>query len=83
MQKKIIKSEVDPENQNQVYKSGYLLFVKNFWGIPSQRTKFFNMKTNLSRLKSQLDPAPMAGWIKIKVTYEKINKEEQAVKSLK
>ena len=64
-QKLWIKAEVDPENQNQVYKNGYLLFVKNFWALPSNRTKFFNMKLNLSRLRTQPNLLPMAGLIKL------------------
>lgn len=42
--------KIDPENQNQVYKNGYLLFIKDYWSIPSNRTKLFNMKMNLKEV---------------------------------
>jgi hypothetical protein len=52
-----------------VYKNGYLLFVKNFWGVASQRTRFFNMKINLRKIgegRGQ-EMLPMAGWIKVSI----------------
>lgn len=46
--------------------------MKNFWGIASTRTRFFNMKINLSKLRghngnSGIVNMDMVGWIKIKV----------------
>lgn len=50
IQKQYVKYLIDPENQNQVYKNGFLLFVRDFWSIPSNRTKLLSMKINLSKM---------------------------------
>jgi hypothetical protein len=50
LQKEFIKSLIDPEGKNLVYKNSYLLFVKNFWELPSNRTKLLKGQVNLSKI---------------------------------
>lgn len=49
-QKDFIKTKIDPLQTNQIYKNAFLLFAQQYWDIPSNRTKLFKMKINLTHL---------------------------------
>lgn len=45
-----MKSLLDPENRNLVYKNSYLIFVRDFWDLPSNRTRLLKGQINLSKM---------------------------------
>jgi hypothetical protein len=55
IQRQFIKSKIDPEHRNEIYKSGFLLFAKNYWDLPSNRTNLFKMKINLTNVMPRLN----------------------------
>lgn len=74
-QKDFIRTKIDPEHRCEVYKSGFLLFVRDFWEVPSNRTNLFKMKINFSSLFSKLTLLESRPMCHLKITVKYLDEE--------